>query len=569
MSTTISWPGGTTGATATAYAIPAAGELNWSALSAFLIALAQGAQATTFQLCAVRKATTTPVTVAGTDYAVGVKLAAPAAVAVTLPAGVNKQVFWIFDDTGDAATNNITITPNGAETIRGAATLVLKKNNESCCLVYNSGDTDWKVLANVQPTGTLTASRALVSTAGGAVGVSTVTTAQLQYLAIASGTSGTGSLAYTNSPAFTTPDLGTPSAAVLTNATGLPIDGGTINTLPVARGGTAKTSVTTAPAASSWAGWDANLNLSAVSHIDGFTTTATGAATTTLVVGSTKFQYFTGSTTQTVKLPVTSTLVAGQEYKIFNQSTGNVTVQSSGSNTIRVLSPGQSATFVCILVTGTTAASWSVMIAGGTPTIQTFSSGTGTYTTPLGAKYLRVRMVGGGGGGGCSGSAGGTAGDGTATTFGSAFLSAAQGLKGAFNDVGGQGGQVASIPSGAIGSTWYGENGQSATLASTFQRGGMGGGTIFGGRGTAASGAAGGNGYNTCGGGGGGGSSGASSVTPGSGGGGGCGIDVIVNSPATTYAYTVGGGGTGATAGTNGFAGGNGGAGYIEVTEFY
>lgn len=38
--------------------------------------------------------------------------------------------------------------------------------------------------------------------------------------------SGTGDVALTNSPAFTTPNLGTPSAATLTNATGLPISTG-------------------------------------------------------------------------------------------------------------------------------------------------------------------------------------------------------------------------------------------------------------------------------------------------------------------------------------------------------
>ena len=38
--------------------------------------------------------------------------------------------------------------------------------------------------------------------------------------------SGSGNVALTNSPVFNTPALGTPSAAVLTNATGLPISTG-------------------------------------------------------------------------------------------------------------------------------------------------------------------------------------------------------------------------------------------------------------------------------------------------------------------------------------------------------
>tara|TARA_R110000868_G_scaffold207972_8_gene457132 strand:- start:3097 stop:7353 length:4257 start_codon:yes stop_codon:yes gene_type:complete len=46
------------------------------------------------------------------------------------------------------------------------------------------------------------------------------------------------------SPAFTTPDLGTPSAATLTNATGLPIVAGTTGTLSQARGGTGVTTAT-------------------------------------------------------------------------------------------------------------------------------------------------------------------------------------------------------------------------------------------------------------------------------------------------------------------------------------
>jgi hypothetical protein len=46
------------------------------------------------------------------------------------------------------------------------------------------------------------------------------------------------------SPTLTSPALGTPASGTLTNCTGLPIDGGTTGTLPVARGGTGVTSST-------------------------------------------------------------------------------------------------------------------------------------------------------------------------------------------------------------------------------------------------------------------------------------------------------------------------------------
>lgn len=124
-------------------------------------------------------------------------------------------------------------------------------------------------------------------------------------------------------------------------------------------GGTGVSSVTTAPTASSFAGWDANSNLSANAFIEGFTTTVTAAGTTTLTVASRQIQEFTGATTQTVVMPVVSTLVAGQSFQIINNSSGTLTVNSSGSNLILTMAANTTATLVCVVNTGTTAASWN------------------------------------------------------------------------------------------------------------------------------------------------------------------------------------------------------------------
>lgn len=92
--------------------------------------------------------------------------------------------------------------------------------------------------------------------------------------------------------------------------------------------------------------------------INGFTSTATAAGTTTMTISSTNLQVWTGTTTQTVKLPTTS-VPAGAQYVIVNQSTGAVTVQSSGANTITVLAASTSAIFTAVIATPTTAANWN------------------------------------------------------------------------------------------------------------------------------------------------------------------------------------------------------------------
>jgi hypothetical protein len=106
------------------------------------------------------------------------------------------------------------------------------------------------------------------------------------------------------------------------------------------------------------------LSLSGVTIDQGYATTATAAGTTTLTAASGYNQYFTGSTTQTVVMPVTSTLVLGKSFRIVNNSTGLVTVNSSGGNAIVILASGGEVILTCILTSGTTAASWDAWYGG-------------------------------------------------------------------------------------------------------------------------------------------------------------------------------------------------------------
>ncbi|CEG60972.1 hypothetical protein [Legionella micdadei] len=125
----------------------------------------------------------------------------------------------------------------------------------------------------------------------------------------------------------------------------------------------------------------------------GYTTTATANGTTTLTIESNYWQFFTGTLNQTVVMPVTSTLAQGITWSIVNESTGTVTIQSSGLNTITTLASGQRALITCILNSGTSASSWYAALSasgGGVASITgtanqviaSSSTGAVTLSTP-------------------------------------------------------------------------------------------------------------------------------------------------------------------------------------------
>ena len=142
MVLSVTWNG-------TSYSIPQSGERGWATLTTFLQALATSAQSVGKQIVGRRTATASPVTVtATTDAYVGVNVSAAIA-AVNLPAGVNGQVFIIADESDAANTYNITINPNGANTINSTTSYVMSRNSQAVMLIFSG--TDWVIIANGSP----------------------------------------------------------------------------------------------------------------------------------------------------------------------------------------------------------------------------------------------------------------------------------------------------------------------------------------------------------------------------------------------------------------------------------
>jgi hypothetical protein len=135
-----------------------------------------------------------------------------------------------------------------------------------------------------------------ISGLGTGVATFLATPSSANLAAAVTGETGSGALVFATSPTLVTPILGTPTSGTLTSCTGLPIDGGTTGTLPVARGGTGATTFTSG-ALLKGAGTGAVTVASAADIVGQIGSTAVQNATTAANGGVTSVNGSTGAVT--------------------------------------------------------------------------------------------------------------------------------------------------------------------------------------------------------------------------------------------------------------------------------
>jgi hypothetical protein len=283
---------------------------------------------------------------------------------------------------GTTTNNNLTDTALG-EAITGSADVAFSSADVTVTLTdTNSSQTARNLRLNL--TGTTGGARSLILGSGCQIEKLYLVNNTCADAITVKNTTGTGIAVAAGKSTFVF-NNGTNVVDAVTQFNGtIALATGVSGVLPIANGGTGSSSTTyasltanvtgTLPLANG--GTNSTTAPQANATLRGWTTTATASGTTTLTSASSHQQEFTGTLAQTVVLPVTSTLALGWSYEIINNSTGSLTIQSSGANTIGTITGGTTASLVCTLTSGTTAASWDFDVDG-------FATQTGTGAVVL------------------------------------------------------------------------------------------------------------------------------------------------------------------------------------------
>lgn len=126
------------------FSIPEDGEVGWAALTDYLVALAQAAVTTAMSYSA-RIATTTPQNLQASDTVLAMNVAA--ASTAILPSGVKNQFYGVFDVSGAADANPITVQTTGGQTIGGATSYVISQRYGGVFLQFDGSQ--WVIISEV------------------------------------------------------------------------------------------------------------------------------------------------------------------------------------------------------------------------------------------------------------------------------------------------------------------------------------------------------------------------------------------------------------------------------------